>query len=563
MNLTNDYFAYNILRISCLTILNICLVGAVLNMALGLDIILTVLISIFSIMSFLCWYFLKNQNNFKPVRLLTTIWILVLLNITWYFNYSSHGPILFLFVLYSMLIVFMWPIRNAAYIMAFVVLNIILLYYVEVNYSDLILNYNSDYDRINDFYFGVLASVSLAISLSYYAKTNYLKKYNEANRANELKTLFLQNMSHELRTPLNSIIGFSGLINNNLPNEKAVDYAKIVNNCGHHLLGLVNDLMDISMIDSGHIKIEKKDVCLHELLDSVYNVMDADIQKTNKKIQLELILPTEIKQTKIYSDPLRLKQILFNLLRNSLKFTTKGSINFGYRLIDNEGDLSVQFHIQDTGIGIPEEMKEFVFDAFRQVEESTTKSFGGTGVGLYISKRMAELLGGTIWFNSVEGKGSNFYFSLPQVSEVITISSINDTVSSKEDDTVSQKMNCNVLVAEDEEYSYELLQILLDDIGIKTHWAKNGKEAIEFCKVNDNISLILMDINMPVMNGLVATQEIKKFRPHIPIVAQTAFAISGDRERSIEAGCDDYITKPIDPQKLRTIILNYCNYLAA
>lgn len=217
-----------------------------------------------------------------------------------------------------------------------------------------------------------------------------------------------------------------------------------------------------------------------------------------------------------------------------------------------------EFFIEDTGIGIQIDKQEFIFDIFRQVEDSHTRIFGGTGIGLSISKKLTELLGGEIRVESTEGIGSSFYFTIPYEEgcaskKIMDIESINISAKSKK---AEDKKN-TILVVEDVEPSFELLKIILEKFGYKILWAKNGEEAIKQCKENSIIDLVLMDINMPKMNGYEATKAIKEFRPYLPIIAQTAYAIAGDRKKSLLAGCDDYITKPVKQMVLIEIIKKY------
>jgi len=214
----------------------------------------------------------------------------------------------------------------------------------------------------------------------------------------------------------------------------------------------------------------------------------------------------------------------------------------------------IRFYVEDTGIGIPEEKQELIFDIFRQVEDSYTRSYGGTGLGLSISKKLTGLLGGKIWLKSEEGVGSTFYFTIPMEK----IEDIDKPVNRETDSKISLHGK-TILIVEDDESSFEFLQVVLENSGINIIWAEDGEVSVKLCKENSNIDLVLMDINIPVMNGYDATREIKKFRPDLPIIAQTAYAIAGDREKSLDAGCDDYISKPIKKEKLLKIIVDLLN----
>ncbi|MCD4694765.1 MAG: response regulator [Bacteroidales bacterium] len=375
----------------------------------------------------------------------------------------------------------------------------------------------------------------------------------KATESDSLKSAFLATMSHELRTPLNAIIGFSDIIDEGMPIEKIIDYTKIINSSGNHLLTIVEDIFNISLIESGEIKIMEEDVSLQTVLNDVHAIIKIEQQNTNKgHLGLVLKIPASEKDLIIQTDPSKLKQILINLLKNALKFTDDGHVHFGYNIETVQGKSAIKFYVEDTGIGIEADMFGLIFEIFRQVDDSNTRMYGGTGIGLSISKKLTELLGGRIWLDSEKGKGSTFYFFIP-FKEYKKISKPFINKAKKE----SRLNGKTVLIVEDVEVSFELLKIVFEKSGINTIWAIDGKTAIEYCKENKNIGLILMDINMPDMDGYETTRQIRKFNKDIVIIAQTAYALAGDREKALEAGCDDYLTKPIKKEVLMTIIKNY------
>ena len=371
----------------------------------------------------------------------------------------------------------------------------------------------------------------------------------KATESDRLKSAFLATMSHELRTPLNAIIGFSEILQASLTNPELIDYSNNINKSGRHLLSIVDDLFNIALIETGDTKINNKHEHLHSILNETHSIMKAECRRTNK-IHLDLLLDIDDENNEVFikTDTVKLKQILINLLKNAFKFTHAGEVRFGYNIENHNDETVIKFHVSDTGIGIPSSKQKFIFDAFRQVDESYTRKYGGVGIGLSICKKLVDLLGGNIWFDTNENKGSTFYFTLPydtqnkiikkQESEVNTVSAKPNSFSSKK----------TILIVEDDELSYEFLNMVLTKAGINTVWAKNGQEAIDKC--NENIDLILMDINLPLINGYDATKAIKKVFSNTPIIAQTAHAIINDRKKTIEAGCDDYISKPINKQSL-------------
>ncbi|MFO7940374.1 MAG: ATP-binding protein, partial [Bacteroidales bacterium] len=360
------------------------------------------------------------------------------------------------------------------------------------------------------------------------------------------KSAFLANMSHEIRTPMNGIIGFSEmLVAQGVSDEKRAFYAKIVIDSSKQLLTIVNDILDISMLDTGQVQVKDEPVFVNQLLKDLYNTYLPQAQEQALTLHYTTDLPDD--QCQIQSDHTRLRQIIQNLLNNALKFTQKGSITFGYTQNNNQ----LIFYVTDTGIGISAEKKENIFDRFYQEELDITRQYGGTGLGLAISKDLVHLLGGSIWVESTKNEGTTFYFSLPyQTSDQPDTPKENN----KQKDTKAQ---LTILVAEDEELNYLYIEEVLTEHGAHLLHARNGIESVELCKRHPEIDLVLMDLKMPKMNGYEAAKEIKALYPDLPIVAQTAYAMSGDREKTLEAGFDDYIAKPMKPDSLKTLIENY------
>ena len=327
-----------------------------------------------------------------------------------------------------------------------------------------------------------------------------------------------------------------------------------LNSSGNQLLSIVEDLFDIALIEAGEVKIRKRKESLYSIMEYIHEIIEVERQNTNKEnLELKLIVAPEDRDIIIQTDTVKLKQILINLLKNALKFTTKGHVHFGYKVEKDQNQAVIKFYVEDTGQGIPEDKRDLIFDVFRQLEDSHTRAAGGTGIGLSIAKRMTELLGGRIWVESVEGEGSVFYFTIP-IEEHSLDGGVKETEIRGLKAKKSQLKKNRVLIVEDDEPSLNFLKILLEKFRIHSVWAKSGLEAINYCKDNSDIDLILMDINMPEMDGYEATREIKKFKPELPIIAQTSNAVEGDLEKVIEAGCDDYISKPIKKEVLRTKI---------
>ncbi|MCK9618526.1 MAG: ATP-binding protein [Lentimicrobiaceae bacterium] len=370
-----------------------------------------------------------------------------------------------------------------------------------------------------------------------------------AEESDKLKTAFLANLSHEIRTPMNAIIGFSNmLIDDSLKTDDRQEYIALIKSSGANLMNLINDIIDIAKIESGQLVLENVTFSLIEVLNEVLvNCNREKIEKRKKLLEISLVLPeTEI--LSLHTDPVRLKQVYSNLLSNALKFTETGGIRFGYT-IENNG---IKFFVSDTGIGIPKEKISLIFDRFSQVDSSYTREYGGTGLGLTISRKLVEMMEGTISVESEVGVGSTFYFTLPLDKATLA--------NAKGDGMKLQWANKIVLIAEDVDSNYLFLNKVLKKMGIKTLWAKNGKEAVEIFTDNrdvGSIDLVLMDIQMPIMNGYEATRAIKAINPSIPVIAQTAFALENDKEKTLAAGCNDYISKPIKNEELMEILHKY------
>lgn len=375
-----------------------------------------------------------------------------------------------------------------------------------------------------------------------------IRAKEKAEESDKLKSAFLANMSHELRTPMNAIIGFSELLNiEDINSDKRKEYAHIIKSKGTMLMNLIDDIIEVSKFEAGNINIHKSETNLTYLLQELYT---QNVQKKNQlgkdALNLKLKLP-EQEVNMIYTDPGRLQQVLSNLLSNALKFTDKGEVVFGYKTLDGN---KLEFFIKDTGIGISKEKQKVIFNRFRQVEDTDSRPYaGGAGLGLTLSKGIVELLGGKIWVESEPKKETVFYFTLPYEEVKNATEDLHDLETRLDLSRFNWK-NKVILIAEDEEVNYKFLETVLHDTHAQVLHAKNGKQVIDLCKSIYKIDLILMDIKMPVLNGYEATREVKKLNPSIPVIAQTAFSMKEDYDKCFEAGCDDYISKPIDIKTL-------------
>lgn len=398
-----------------------------------------------------------------------------------------------------------------------------------------------------------MLGVAIDITEQKTAEIELKKAKNKAEESDKLKTAFLANMSHEIRTPMNAIVGFSELLNDpDLTDDIRREFIGLINENSKVLLSLIEDIIDVAKIEAEQLKVVDSTCQINLIFNDLKNYYEKQLIKLNKT-GINIRLEKEFKDDKfsIISDPLRFRQIMNNLLGNAIKFTEKGFIEFGYRL-HNENEIL--FFIKDSGIGLQPEKMKMIFERFRQGQESSTKEYGGTGLGLTISKRLVELLGGKIWVESVLNEGSVFFFTLPYRP----VAGKKTKPFTKKSDKTNWKGK-TILVAEDEQSNFELVKATLFPTNAGVIRAHNGKEAVTTCRKNDKIDLVLMDIRMPEMNGYEATRLIKEFRPKLPIISLTAYAMPDDKKKSTDAGCDNYITKPIKPKEFIDKLKEYLN----
>jgi PAS domain S-box-containing protein len=377
-----------------------------------------------------------------------------------------------------------------------------------------------------------------------------------AEESDRLKSAFLANMSHEIRTPMNGILGFSDLLKTpNLSGEVQQQYIQIIEKSGMRMLNIINDIISISKIESGVMEVNLKASNINEQIEYIDTLFKPEAEA--KGITLSFNKSLSLKEANVKTDHEKLNAILASLVKNAIKYTLSGSIEFGYMLKKDTEPVEVEFYVKDTGIGIDKDRQEAIFERFIQADILDKDAFHGAGLGLSISKAYVELLGGKIWVESEIGRGSIFYFTLPyDVETKVDVESIID-YPDRELETSLKKLK--ILIVDDDEKSSWLLGLMLKKLDKQVLYAENGLEAVEVCRNNPDIDLILMDIQMPVMNGYEATRQIREFNNEVVIITQTAFALSGDREKSLAAGCNDYISKPIGKALLTKLIKSYFN----
>ncbi len=367
------------------------------------------------------------------------------------------------------------------------------------------------------------------------ANEELTKALAKAEESDKLKTAFLQNMSHEIRTPLNGIVGFSQLLTRkDFPEDKKTEIARVVERSSYRLIELVNNILDLSKIETGQVKITNSAFILNNLIREVYDFFELFSKEKNIKVSYSVGL--EDGSSIIYSDKEKIHQIFVNLINNSIKFTEKGEINFGY-MIKND---NIEFYVKDTGIGIPEEFHKEIFNRFTQADNTITRNYEGAGLGLSISKGLVDLFGGKIWVESEVNKRTHFFFSIPYFP-------VNGIVNNESPSNISiENLNktLKILVAEDDDINFMFLEYLFNNSKHKLVRAINGQAAVDIYNEQKDFDIILMDLKMPVMSGFEATRIIKKSFSGIPIIALTAYVFEDDRQKAVNSGCDDFIVKP-------------------
>lgn len=379
-----------------------------------------------------------------------------------------------------------------------------------------------------------------------------VKSKERAEESDRLKLAFLANMSHEIRTPMNGILGFTELLKEpKLSGEEQQEYINIIEKSGKRMLNIINDIISISKVESGQIEVSLAETNLNEQIDYIYTFFKPEAK--TKGINLFVSKKLTSKDTFIKTDREKVYAVLTNLVKNALKFTNEGSIEFG---CEKKGN-NLEFFIKDTGLGISQSQKKIIFERFRQANDTISRVHEGSGLGLAISKAYVEMLGGKIWVESTEGKGSTFYFTIPlnagnKSEEKIGVKKVASVVKFK--NTIK---DLKVLIVEDDAISKLLITIAVKPYSKEILKVSSGIEAIEACRKNPDIDLVMMDINMPKMDGYEATKLIREFKKDLIIIAQTANGMQSDRDDAIAAGCTDYISKPIDITSLSKLIQKY------
>ncbi len=535
-----------------LTAIFFAFVSACLNIIIGFNQVLITIPFISMVIFLVVYYLAKKGQHLVFAKWLFIGTTLIIINLVWYYNYGARGPWLFLLVLLYSYLIFMMSGRQLLILSILLIINILSLFFYEYQHPFTLGNYPSEKARILDFYSAILLSGATAYVLMTMAKRAYTTQYKKAKMADKLKSSFLANMSHEIRTPLNAIVGFSNLLaDGTIKEEEREEYIAIINSSNETLLQLIDDILDVSMIEANQLKTNEEPFSVNELLKKLEMTYQPILAKKKKNtVRLKLNIPAE--NHIITSDPIRINQLMVNLLNNAIKFTEKGFIEIGFYLKNN----TIRFFIKDTGIGIEQEHLEHLFDRFYKIEDDKSKLYRGTGIGLYLCKKIAEMLNGTISVTSEPGKGSEFIFSISAKNLVV-----------KHTDESKKKLNLQasgfsipdstVLLIEDDLNSRIYFRKIMEELHLTILEAPDGPSGIKLFKENPDIALVLLDIRLPGISGFDVLKELKKINPNIPVIAQTAFAMAGDKEDCMAAGFKDYISKPVNRHKLIQLLQKY------
>ena len=374
----------------------------------------------------------------------------------------------------------------------------------------------------------------------------------KAEESDRLKSAFLANMSHEIRTPMNGIIGFSSLLKNpDLSMEKRNEFISIIQKSGDRMLETINDLINVSKIEAGLVDVFYDIEDIQNIGEDLYNFFKHEAELKGLNLSYNSSLPREI--STIETDKEKVTSIITNLVKNAIKYTLEGEIEFGFFHPSKDGHDFIEFYIRDTGIGIASGNQELIFDRFAQADSKNNRVVEGSGLGLSITRSYVEMLGGRIWVESKENIGSTFHFTIP-FNPVDSIPESPITLHRDFIDIEQWMMDKTILITEDDPHSALYLEKLLSKSGASVNHVENGEEALEYVKSNPNLSLIMMDLRMPVMDGYTATREIRKINRDVLIIAQSAYAMKLEKEIALDSGCDAYLTKPIDEKALMAMI---------
>jgi len=336
---------------------------------------------------------------------------LLFTNLLWYFEHGEDGPVLYFFIIIFTLIIFIWNNNRLIIGTAILVVNLLILFFIDYYYPGFVPNYHDEQTKTIDIYSSLIMFGIVTYALMYAVKKSYAQEYEKAKQSDKLKTAFIENISHEIRTPLNAIIGFSSLLGDNkLSEEERQEYNNLIEECNTTLLRVIDDILQVSLLETNQLTLNINDCQLNKIIEDLYTTYGKLIIK-DKKGNTNIEVDKSNNNAIVKTDKTKLSQVLVNLLDNAVKFTHSGNINFGYTINKD----SILFHVSDTGIGIKRKYQDLIFDRFYKIEDNKNELFRGTGIGLFLTKKIVESFGGKIWVESSSGKGSTFYFTIPKI----------------------------------------------------------------------------------------------------------------------------------------------------
>jgi len=578
---------HRLLNASCMISVFFSAAIFVNNIALGLDPFLNLIIGAAFIFYSILYYLSRIKARYTLPVWGMVVFFMLLLPAGWFLNSGLFGSTVYIcFFIFALFFVVVRG-RLRLIIGGLFILELAALIVVEYFYPQMVVPYDSREMQFADIVINLAFSLALIGVLLLFMIKNYEEEKRKADESNRLKSFFLANISHEIRTPMNSILGFADLLRDgSLPEAEKKHYIEIINRSGRHLLGLIDDIIDLSRIEAGQVVINETPFSVDSMMDDFLEMFRMQIKNEMKDIEIRQSRPVEAAAGTIMADEFRIRQVLLNLMGNAVKFTDSGRIEFGYS-VPFPGVL--KFFVSDTGIGIARENMTRIFQQFKQGDDSFTRKYGGAGLGLAISKKLVNLMGGNIWLDTELGKGTTFYFTVkfrPAEREGAEPASAEPEGAEREGaeregaepasaeregaERVDEKKqatsagrnrsgwkNRTVLVVEDDDQSYNFLERVLSRYGVNVLRSDNGMGAVDMCRSNGSIDCVLMDIQLPFMSGNDAARMIREIRKDLPIIAQSGNAYDTDRIESINAGCNEFIAKPVLTDRLLEVLDRY------
>jgi signal transduction histidine kinase/ActR/RegA family two-component response regulator len=553
------------------------LVGSLANLAFHTN-FWSIVFTFGAVLIIVVFYILSNKlGYYKQTAMPLVLSSLPVLAVVWFTNAGYNGNIInLIFVSFlCMYIIALQQYRVLVFVLYLLLISALVL--IQYIHPEWIISYENEKQRFVDIFVGnvmyfLFLYLIIRIVFDSYMNENrrvnsinlqlternneVLENYNklkqteleliaakeQAEESDRLKTSFLANMSHEIRTPMNGIMGFAHLLKNqNLSGEKQQQYIDIIERSGKRMLSLINDLVDISKIESGLMNVSSSEVNINDMLMYLHKFFMEEARERDNVLTLNSVMVPD--ESMVMADKEKLYAVLMNLLKNSIKYTGKGLIQFG---CTRDGDW-LCFRVNDTGIGIPKEKQSMIFNRFVQVhDESDGVAYEGAGLGLAITKAYVDMMQGNILVESTAGKGTEFTVLIPWRP----VTRFKTGPDHPQAASVQPYRKLKILIAEDEESSGFLLSEIIQSWSADIYITRNGREAVDLCKRQDDIDLVLMDIKMPVLDGLSAIREIREFNKDMVIIAQSAYALTGDRETAMDAGANEYLSKPVSSDQL-------------